>query len=180
MEGRISRALFIGGFLSLLFAGFMGKERAASLIRPPGALDETMFLAMCLRCGKCAQVCPQQAIKMGQGDKGISLGTPYIEPRTTACDLCMECVEVCTSGALRLIDKENVQMGLAEIDQQRCLAWQGDECKLCYTGCPFYNRGITLIDHKQPVVDPAICVGCGHCEHICIADPAAITVKARG
>lgn len=169
--------LSIAGFLSLLL-GEEAEAAAARLLRPPGALPEAEFLATCLRCGQCAQVCPQQAIRIGRGDKGLSIGTPYIEPRSSACDLCMDCSKVCTSKALRAIEKEKVKMGTAVINQDRCLAWQGDECKVCYTSCPFYNRAITLAEHKKPVVNPDVCAGCGICEHVCIVNPAAITVKA--
>lgn len=171
-------ALFMGGILSLVLGGSTDKKAVASLIRPPGALDETMFLATCLRCGKCAQVCPQQAIKIGRGDKGLSIGTPYIVPREAACDLCGDCMKVCTSGALRIVNKKQVRMGQAEIDRDRCLAWQGDECKICYTSCPLYNQAITLENHQRPIVNPDICTGCGICEYVCILSPAAITVKA--
>ena len=33
--------------------GLAGANRDASLIRPPGALDEARFLARCIRCGQC-------------------------------------------------------------------------------------------------------------------------------
>jgi ferredoxin-type protein NapG/ferredoxin-type protein NapH len=169
--------LSIGGVLSLL----LGDDAGASelrLIRPPGALDETSFLATCLRCGQCAQVCPRHAIKIGKGEKGLSIGTPYIEPRQAACDLCLECIKVCTSRALRPVEKDKVRMGQAVINKDTCLAWQGDECKVCYTSCPFYNCVIKLEEHKRPVVDPDVCVGCGICEHVCIVTPAAATIKA--
>jgi MauM/NapG family ferredoxin protein len=169
--------LSIAGLLSFLL-GYEGEAAAARLLRPPGALPEAEFLAACLRYGQCAQVCPQQAIQIGRGDKGLTIGTPYIEPRSSACDLCLDCSKVCTSKALRTVEKEKVKMGTAVINQDRCLAWQGDECKVCYASCPFYNRAITLAEHKKPVVNPDVCVGCGICEHVCIVTPATITVKA--
>lgn len=180
MEGRIKRSVFISGMVSLLLGGLSltsGKAQR-TFIRPPGAVDEGLFLSTCLRCGKCAQVCPRKAIIMGLGDKGLSIGTPYIEPRQAACDLCMDCITVCTSGALRSVERQKVRMGLAEINRDQCLAWQGHECKACYASCPFYNQVITLEGHKLPVVDRKRCVGCGICENVCIAEPAAITVKA--
>ena len=115
MERRAIIGLIFGGLASLLLTGFIGEKRVScQLIRPPGALDESQFLAACARCGKCAQVCPQKAIIMGKGDKGFSIGTPYIEPREAACDLCLDCIEVCPTGALRPVIKEKVSMGTAE------------------------------------------------------------------
>lgn len=179
MERGAKAALIFGGVMSLLLGSFMDAKAKPALIRPPGASDELVFLSTCLRCGKCAQVCPQGAIIIGRGEKGLTIGTPYIEPRRAACDLCMECAKVCTSGALKEVPKEKVRMGLAEINKDTCLAWQGDECKVCYTSCPFYNRAIRLEDHKRPVIDHNVCVGCGICEHVCIVNPPAVTVKAR-
>lgn len=172
--------MVMGGLVSLLFAGASAAKPANRLLRPPGALDEAEFLATCLRCGKCAQVCPRKAILIGRGDKGLAIGTPYIEPRRAACDLCLDCVPVCASGALRPVEKAAVRMGLAEINRDTCLAWLGDECKVCYTACPFYNQAIRLEDHKRPVVDKTVCTGCGICEHVCILDPPAVVVKGRG
>jgi ferredoxin-type protein NapG/ferredoxin-type protein NapH len=181
MERRVTIGLLFGGLASLLITGFTDNKKVSRrLIRPPGALNESEFLATCARCGKCAQVCPLKAIIMGKGDKGVSIGTPYIEPRQAACDLCMDCIPVCPTGALRPVTKEKVRMGTAEINRDTCLAWQGDECKICYTSCPFYNQAIKLEDYKKPVIDTQVCVGCGICERVCITGPASITVKARG
>lgn len=177
MKRDVMIKMFFGGIISLLFGGLSVSKPADNLLRPPGALDEAAFLSTCLRCGKCSQVCPQKAIKIAKGEMGLAIGTPYIVPRDAACDLCMDCTKVCTSGALRLIDKENVRMGTAVINEETCLAWQGDECKVCYTCCPFYNQAIKLKEHKRPVIDKQICVGCGICEHVCIAEPAAVTVR---
>ncbi|TWH47189.1 4Fe-4S dicluster domain-containing protein [Sporomusa sp. KB1] len=178
MERGAKAALFIGGVMTLLLSGFTDNKSKNTLLRPPGALNEPEFLAICLRCGKCAEVCPQRAIKIGQGNSGLAIGTPYLMPREAACDLCLNCIGVCSSGALRSVEKANVRMGLAEIDHDACLAWLGDECKICYTSCPFYNQAIKLENHKRPVVDKDVCVGCGVCEHVCIAEPAAIKVQA--
>jgi ferredoxin-type protein NapG/ferredoxin-type protein NapH len=179
MKRRATITLLFGTLASILFGGFGDKRKAAAgLLRPPGALEAEEFLATCLRCGKCAQKCPQEAIILGQGEQGLSIGTPYIKPRQAACNLCMDCISVCPSGALRAIEKEKIRMGTAQINTDTCLAWQGDECKICYTSCPFYNRAIQLEDYKRPVVNDAVCVGCGLCEQVCITEVPSITVKA--
>lgn len=178
MQRGVKIAMFFGGIISLFLGGLTISKASPSLLRPPGAVEEPTFLSTCLRCGKCAQVCPQGAIKIAKGEMGLAIGTPYIVPREAACDLCMDCTKVCTSGTLRPIAKEKVRIGLAEINTELCLAWQGDECKLCYTSCPFYNQAIKLENHQRPVVDKQICVGCGICEHVCIANPAAISVRS--
>jgi len=180
MERRATIGLLFGSLASLLFTGFYDENKAAKLLlRPPGALDTGAFLATCIRCGKCAQICPQKAIILGRGEHGLSIGTPYIQPRQGACNLCMDCSKLCPSGALRRVDKEKAHMGTAQINRDTCLAWQGDECKICYTSCPFYNQAILLEDYKRPVVNPAVCAGCGICEQVCITELPSIAVKAR-
>jgi ferredoxin-type protein NapG len=46
-------------------------------IRPPGALKEQEFLASCIKCGQCVQVCPGSAINLADLDEGFGIGTPY-------------------------------------------------------------------------------------------------------
>jgi ferredoxin-type protein NapG len=62
----------LSGFLPLIYSR---KKR----LRPPGALDEKDFLASCIKCGQCVQVCPVQAIKLADLVDGIGVGAPYID-----------------------------------------------------------------------------------------------------
>ena len=39
-------------------------------LRPPGALPEEEFLSVCIRCGRCADACPNQAIAAFTADSG--------------------------------------------------------------------------------------------------------------
>ncbi len=151
------------------------------LLRPPGALDEREFLSTCIRCGKCAQSCPYGAIRIAGLLDGIEvMGTPVIRPRKVPCYLCMKCPPVCPSGALKrkLQKKEDVRMGIAVIDTKTCLAWQGTLCRSCFDDCPIFDEAIKMDDKLQPVVDKKKCTGCGVCENVCPADPAAIVVRA--
>lgn len=144
-----------------------------TVIRPPGALPEPAFLALCVRCGKCAQVCEPKAIKLQNG-------LPYLEPRETACDLCRKCPDVCPTGALTLAPQERIQMGTAEVDHELCWAWKGDVCRSCFAACPLQGEALILQGvggNRPPVVDPEHCTGCGLCEHVCPVEPAAIYVK---
>ena len=47
-------------------------------VRPPGALKEQEFLASCIKCGQCVQVCPVNAIKLADLEEGFAIGAPYI------------------------------------------------------------------------------------------------------
>ena len=51
-------------------------------LRPPGARPEKEFLARCLQCGQCAQVCIFDCIRMRTGFNPFVSGTPEIDPRT--------------------------------------------------------------------------------------------------
>jgi ferredoxin-type protein NapH len=143
------------------------------VLRPPGALPEPLFKAWCIRCGKCAQVCPRQAIL-------LDAGLPYIDARTNACDLCRICPDLCPTGALALQPEEPVHMGTAVVDHDLCLAWNGNMCRSCFAACPLQGTALKLeIDGgaQRPVVDPAVCAGCGLCEQVCPVDPAAIYIN---
>jgi MauM/NapG family ferredoxin protein len=149
-------------------------------LRPPGALPEREFLATCIRCGKCAQVCPYGSIRIaGLQDGFLLMGTPVIRPRRAPCYLCMKCPAVCPSGALKrtLKDKEAVRMGIAEIGKKKCLAWEGTLCRSCYDDCPLYNEALTMDAELRPVVNGKKCVGCGVCENVCPVEDGAIVVK---
>lgn len=102
---RVLRTLLLtGGVLGAAGSGFLPliysqKKR----LRPPGALDEKDFLASCIKCGQCVQVCPVQAIKLADLIDGVGVGTPYIDAREQACDFscdAVQCILACPTGSL--------------------------------------------------------------------------------
>jgi ferredoxin-type protein NapG len=100
------------------------------LLRPPGALDEDVFLASCIKCGQCLQVCPPQVIELAGISQGFGIGTPYIIPREGGCILCsgLPCVLACPTGALahELSLGKDAEMGLAVISgPDTCLSVRG-------------------------------------------------------
>ncbi|NIX02191.1 MAG: 4Fe-4S dicluster domain-containing protein [Phycisphaerae bacterium] len=134
---------------------------------------------MCIRCRKCAEICPFDSIFMADGLHGMKMGTPYIVPRDIPCYLCMKCPEVCPTEALEAITaKEDVKMGEAVINPDTCLAYNGVLCRACYERCPIYREAIILKDEIFPRVMPEKCTGCGICENVCLTDPASIMVKS--
>lgn len=168
-----------GAFAYFLLKMLKGSE--PQYIRPPGAADEDTFLALCLRCGQCAQACPYHAIQILGPESGASAGTPALTNlRDFPCQLCTEyCTEVCPNNALEYVDKEDVRIGLAHIDMERCRTWKGDECKICYMSCPIYGEALALWDYRYTQVISDKCTGCGICEHVCIQTPPAIKVATR-
>jgi ferredoxin-type protein NapG len=131
---RILRAGAVAAGLILLqpFLAIPLVRRWHARLRPPGALaKESDFLAACIKCGQCVQVCPVQAIHLADLDDGLAHGAPYISPRDQACDFscdALSCILACPTGALShdLEAKEAVRIGLARLARpDTCLARKG-------------------------------------------------------
>lgn len=147
------------------------------VLRPPGALQEVDFTAVCNRCGRCIKVCPNNALQPMPITEGLEcFATPYIIPREGNCILCLSCQEVCPTGAIAGVPLESVKMGTAEIDMLRCIAWNDNkQCFICGEQCPLV--AIEIDDQNRPAVLADMCVGCGSCEKACPVDgEAAIRV----
>jgi MauM/NapG family ferredoxin protein len=149
-------------------------------LRPPGARDEEAFAALCIRCGRCAEVCTYRSLRPAGFALGLEAGTPLVVARQAPCWLCMRCPPACPTGALEpLRDPRRVRMGRARVDERACYAHQGIVCRTCLDACPLQGEAIRQDGELRPVVDDR-CVGCGLCEHRCPADPPAIAVVPRG
>jgi ferredoxin-type protein NapG len=127
-------------------------------LRPPGALDEHEFLAACIKCGQCVQVCPVQAIELADMDEGFGTGVPFIEARRQACDFscdALSCILACPTGALShdLASKEEVQAGLARLVRpERCLARKGEGIRGPARGPHFRGRlRYAEVDRWHPI-----------------------------
>ena len=158
-------------------------------IRPPGALAEADFNATCIKCGQCVDACPYDTLKLATAASGIPIGTPYFIPREIPCYMCEDipCVPVCPTGALdhALQDIDDARMGLAVIDIENCLSWQGLRCEICFRECPVQGEAISIEHHPRriskhamfvPLVHSDACTGCGICEQACPTQKAAIRV----
>ncbi len=145
-------------------------------LRPPGAVQEELFLGRCTKCGDCIDACPHDAIEQLQVQE-----TPGIYPGQTPCQLCEDfpCINACETEALMpLMNQSKVRMGLAKVSRNVCTA--GNGCNACVSKCPTdaisMDFGIFLV-----AVDDALCVGCGICQYICgtVNDRAAIRIVAH-
>ena len=131
-------------------AALYASHGEADLLRPPGAHGEKDFASRCVKCGKCMEACPYIAIKPARDDAGAAVGTPMIDARAQACRLCEDfpCVEACPTNALRDIEtRSDVKMGVAVIDEDLCIAFQGMRCEVCYRTCPLIDEAI-VIDYR--------------------------------
>lgn len=162
---------------------------AAFVLRPPGALAERDFEGLCIKCGQCVRACAPGTLRLATVASGRPVGTPYFEPRREPCHLCpdLDCVKACPTGALdrQLTKPEKSRMGLAVVDAENCLSWQGLRCEVCYRICPVKGEAITIDPHPRgiskhavfvPVVHSEACTGCGLCEQACPTEMAAIRV----
>lgn len=103
----------------------------------------------CIGCGICELVC--SAVKGGVFNPKMAclkIHSGYEKDdlviRGEFCDLCLECVETCPTGA---ITSEN---GSLSVDQESC-----SECGLCVDACPY---GIIHLSSSGKLL---ICDRCG-------------------
>jgi len=200
----------------LLWAGYAQKAKSSPLtLRPPAALEEADFLKACIKCGLCAEACvnrPQNidketgrprpgTLKMARAQDNVTIGTPFFKPREVPCYMCEDtpCAVACPTNALDLkkvtnpqtgeLDFKMMDMGLAVVDPNSCIAFWGIQCDACYRACPLMDEAIRLEYDRnprtgkhaflKPVVDMNACTGCGLCEKACVTEKAAIFVLPR-
>lgn len=161
----------------------------AHVVRPPGSVPESDFLARCVRCGQCMKACPSGGLQPLWLQEGFSgMFSPFLDPRSGPCAPdCAACGNVCPSRAilsLPLQEKRWAKVGTAVVDQRRCLAWAEDKrCMVCQETCPY--GAISVVPQTGrvapvPVVRENWCYGCGYCERHCPTATASIRVKPAG
>jgi ferredoxin-type protein NapG len=199
----------------LLWGGYAAKAKSSPLtLRPPGALKEEDFLKTCIKCGLCSEACFNResnidketgkqrppTLKMAKAEDDVTIGTPFFIARDVPCYMCEDipCVPVCPTGALDEasvtnekgeLDPRLMDMGLAVVDQNSCIAFWGIQCDACYRACPLLDEAIKLEYDRndrtgkhaflKPVVIMDVCTGCGLCEQACVTEKAAIFVLPR-
>ena len=162
------------------------------VVRPPGTVPEEEFLQLCIRCGQCIKVCPNNVLQPIGLEHGFDLlWTPKVTPDWSGCEpSCNNCGQVCPSGAIRALDlpeKQAARIGLAEVNKKTCLPYVGKgQCRLCVDECKaagydaieFVRVGGEAADNGEPIESSGVlapvvledkCVGCGLCQMRCMA-----------
>lgn len=163
------------GTCALVGLGAVKLTPKQELLRPPGGQDETALIAGCIRCGKCREVCPQNAIGVAHIEDGvINARTPSMDFKSGYCNFCQDreggplCAQVCPTGAIeKLQDTSSVIIGKAELNRDWCLAARGMGCHECVDHCPY--NAMVIGEDAVPVVQFDLCNGCGACERYCIS-----------
>lgn len=182
----------VSGGLTVAFLAdrtpFTPLKEKRQLIRPPGALPETNFLKVCIRCGECMKSCPTNTLQPCLWESGLpGLWTPKMDLRFAACEQeCNVCGKVCPTQAIRslpLEEKTHAKVGTAVLLKEMCLVWAQDKlCLICDEICP-YNAIVfrTVEGYRRPFVIASRCNGCGFCEQKCpIHGESAIIVVPSG
>ncbi len=184
----VERRVLLGAVpAAAILAVWAQDEEKPRRLRPPRAAEAGHFAARCIRCGRCAEVCPPKAIRFEGLLNLRGSDLPYVEPRLAACTLCMRCTNACPTGALlpTAFDLRSLQaqvkMGRPVLDKKKCLPWNREGiCRLCYYACPYPDSAITLTGPAQtPEFTADKCVGCGRCEEVCPERARAITIEPR-
>lgn len=158
-------------------------------IVPPGAISLRHLTSHCTACQLCVSVCPNEVLRpstdlsrLMQPESSYERG--YCRPE------CTRCSEVCPAGAILKItpaDKSAIQVGHAVWVKENCIPLtEGVECGNCERHCPVGAIIMVASDKnnpdspKIPVVNEAVCIGCGACENLCPSRPfSAIYVEGN-
>jgi ferredoxin len=183
--------------IALLKSDQPAKRQSPFLIRPPGVREtnaDPVAFTQCTRCSECIRVCPTGGLQPAVFDAGVEgLGSPILVPHLGYCDYsCNACGQVCPVRAIPPLDLETKRqqvIGLASINESRCIPWSDHRpCLVCEEMCPLPEKAIRLeeveawgpdgpVTVQLPHVLRDLCIGCGICEYKCpVSGEAAIRV----
>ena len=157
-------------------------------LKPAGSLSIKNFSTRCTGCQLCVAECPNHVLR--PSDKLESLMQPEMSFERGFCrPECTRCSQVCPSGAIRPVSKEEktaIHIGFAVVVPDNCVAYShGEQCGNCARHCP--SGAIVMVPRDKdsdsvlvPSVNTDRCTGCGACEYLCPSRPfSAIFVNGR-
>ncbi len=152
-------------------------------ITPPGSLSAANMAKRCTGCQLCVSDCPNGVLRPSADMMTImqpvmSYERGYCRPE------CTRCSEVCPTGAIQPITKEekaDTRIGHAVVITKNCLMVKEKDrelnCGNCARHCPTGAVELVQLDENDenspfvPSVDENRCIGCGACENLCPARP---------
>ena len=145
--------------------GFLtGRQAPPFRPLPPGISMET--LAACTGCGDCVAACPQQILLVADGRVAVDFSLDE-------CTFCDACAQACPEPVFA----DNRAMQHVAAISDACLARRGVTCMSCRDACP--ENAIRFAPRTGgpflPVLDAALCTGCG----ACIAPCPTTAIAAR-
>ncbi|MFA5535599.1 MAG: hypothetical protein WDA53_00310 [Bacillota bacterium] len=190
-----STTLFFLGFFALSKKKIAGAEEP--VLRPPGAIDEEAFTTGCLRCGICIDVCRNHQTgvlkAMTLRDGYSNVGLPYFASPDNYCARCLECTLVCPTRVLQRTTLDQLGIGTAYLDPEKCVLSNGEFCDRCFDLCEL-EAIIEDEDHifetgrfsvsgdlklRFPKIIADVCDGCGLCAYTCPAFELRLDASKR-
>lgn len=173
------------------YATIIDKEipKRKTPITPFGSLSARNLAQHCTACQLCIAACPNQVLRPSTDlnrfmQPEVQYERGYCRPE------CTRCSEVCPTGAIRPITKEeksSIQIGRAVWRRCHCIVHTDKvECGNCARHCP--TGAIQMVPQKAndpkslkiPVINTERCIGCGACENLCPSRPfSAIHVEGH-
>ncbi len=107
MSSLLTRRAFMGwagkGVGVFVLAGVIRLWGSADPVaRPPGAVPEEQFLALCVKCQRCAESCPYGAIRPVRITESLrNAGTPVMQGLCWRGHCQLNCISACRTGALQ-------------------------------------------------------------------------------
>ena len=154
-------------------------------LTPPGSKSVKDFYRRCTACQLCVAECPNNVLRPSSTLEHLMQPEMSYE-RGWCRPECTRCAELCPSGAIRKIareEKTQYHIGTARIDRSLCIAEEGRHCGNCAVHCPAGAIQMVAVEGRKgtvPSVNETLCIGCGACENLCPARPiSAITVNGR-
>jgi len=163
-------------------------DRRTPLV-PAGSSSLRRIKRHCTACQLCVTVCPNNILR--PSTRLETFMQPFISYERGYCrPECVKCTEVCPSGAIKRITKEeksSTKIGHAVWVRERCIPLRDfQECNNCAHHCP--TQAITMVPSvvgdetspKIPAINEELCIGCGACEYLCPSRPlSAIYVEGE-
>ncbi|HAE41035.1 MAG TPA: hypothetical protein DCG57_20740 [Candidatus Riflebacteria bacterium] len=181
MPGRRAAIATIAGGVAgyVLPKALPAASQSPAQILPPGAMTAERFYQSCISCHLCVIACPSSVIQPhSTPESPRSLLKPALNFDLGMCEQnCNLCSQICPVNAIQPVAaarKKLMKIGEVEYKKHLCVVeTDGKDCGACAEHCP--TQAVRMVPYHNnlmiPQTDPAICIGCGSCEHICPVRP---------